>query len=263
MSPDQFQPDDVLAALPRNSDHYALFVDFDGTLAEIAATPDGVVAPSGLADLLSALTMALQGALAIVSGRPIADVDAHLNPFRGRAAGVHGAEIRADPGEAPVSGVASLDRAVLDDIRRMTAFDPRILVEDKGASIAVHYRMADDVAPLIEPALARYVAAARGEFSLLRGRKIFEILRGGVSKGDAVARFMATPDFAGRRPIMIGDDRTDVSAMEACAELGGWGFRVAGEFFPASAADFSGPAAVRLWLADFLAGLTQGQETAT
>jgi trehalose 6-phosphate phosphatase len=250
-----------LQAPPLDRTRYALFLDFDGTLVDIAPTPDAVFAPAALPGLLAALSAGLDGALALVSGREIADLDARLKPFRGRAVGVHGAQIRADPTCGARTAHADLDPAVLADVRRLAAFDPRILIEDKGASIAVHYRAAVQDEARILGALEDYVAAAAGRLALLRGRKVVEILGGYFSKGEAVSRLMRAPPFAGRRPLMIGDDRTDVAAFVACAAWGGWGFRVAGGVFPANEADFSGPAAVRDWLAELAARLPSAPET--
>ena len=249
-------PAGLLELSPRNGGDLALFLDFDGTLIEMAPTPGAATAPGGLADLLAELADALGGALAVVTGREIADLDLRLAPFRGRAAGVHGAEIRFDPKAGAARQGAALGSGALADIRRLAAFEPRLLIEDKGASIAVHFRAAKSAEPRLERELTDYIAAADGGLRLLRGRKVFEILNGGFSKGEALARFMAGPPFAGRKPVMIGDDHTDIPAMQTCAARGGFGFTVAGEFFCADQADFAGPDAVRAWLMELLALLS-------
>jgi trehalose 6-phosphate phosphatase len=252
-------PKGLLDHLSRGDENLALFLDFDGTLVDIAPTPDATVAPPGLPELLARLASGLNGALAVVSGREIADIDLRLRPFRGRAAGVHGAEIRLDP-KGRVSKAVGLDPSVLAGVRDLTAADPRLLIEDKGESIAVHYRGADDAEATLGAALEAFVAEAPGGLFLLRGRKVFEIMRAHVSKGKAVARFMETAPFAGRRPVMIGDDRTDVAAIDACFARGGYGFRVASEFFPAAEAEFASPGSVRAWLSDLAARLSRQQE---
>ncbi len=254
------RPGLFLDRLTRESAGLALFLDFDGTLTEVAPTPDSAVAPAGLSDLLKRLSARLGGALAVISGREIADLDMRLAPFRGAAAGVHGAEIRLAPESDADLCAAELDPSSLAEIRRLAAFEPRLLIEDKGASIAVHYRAAESAAPRLEAALERYIAAGAGGLRLLRGRKVFEVLSFGFSKAQAVTRFMETTPFAGRRPVMIGDDLADLAAFDACVARGGQGFRVAGELFPASEADFSGPEAVRAWLADLAAQLSYRQE---
>ncbi len=219
----------------------------------MAPTPDAAVAPDGLTGLLAELSAALGGALAVVTGRAIADLDLRLAPYRGAAAGIHGAEIRFDPARQAARQAAALDSGVLVEIRRLARFEPRLLIEDKGASIAVHFRAAATAERRLERELTDYVAASRGGLRLLRGRKVFEILGDGFSKGEALARFMAAPPFSGRKPVMIGDDQTDEPAIQACIARGGFGFTVAGGFFRADQADFAGPDAVRAWLAELAA----------
>lgn len=246
-------PAGLLDLRRRDGAKLALFLDFDGTLLEVAPTPGAAVAPEGLPDLLGELSAALGGALALVTGREIADLDLRLAPYRGAAAGVHGAEIRFDPERQAALRAEALDPAVLEDVRRLAVFEPRLLIEDKGASIAVHFRAAETAEPFLERKLRDYVAGSRGGLRLLRGRKVFEVLGGGFSKGEAVARFMAAQPFAGRTPVMIGDDLTDQPAMQACIALGGFGFAVAGDLFRADRADFAGPEAVRAWLRELAA----------
>ncbi|PPQ39704.1 trehalose 6-phosphatase [Rhodoblastus acidophilus] len=238
----------VWNAALREPEAIALFLDFDGTLVEIAETPEAAKSPPALPSLLARLSRGLSGALALVSGRPIADLDRRLAPFRCAAAGVHGAEFRLDAGSAIAMRAAPLDARVRGDVAKLAGDDPRLLVEDKGGAIAVHYRLAEHLGPELERRLEDYIRASDGDLMVQPGRKVFEVLGGAVSKGDAVRRFMSQPPFAGRRPLMIGDDRTDVSAFEVCAALGGAGLRVAGEFFASDAADFASPAEVRQWL---------------
>ncbi len=242
-------PKGLLDLVSRGGKNLALFLDFDGTLVDVAPTPAAVVAPPGLPGLLAWLAAGLDGALAVVSGRKIADLDLRLRPFRARAAGVHGAELRFDPAGG-VQRSLGLDPSVLARVRDLTAADPRLLIEDKRESVAIHYRGAADAEPGLGRALDAFVAAAPDGLLLLRGRKVFEIMRAHVSKGEAVSRFLETAPFSGRRPVMIGDDRTDVAAIDACVARGGHGFRVASELFPAAEADFAGPEAVRAWLTD-------------
>lgn len=238
-----------LDAALQNPAAVALFLDFDGTLVEIAATPDGAAAPEALARVLERASAALGGALALVSGRRIADLDARLAPFLGAAAGVHGGEMRLDPAH-PIKAGEKLDARVRDDVAELTGNDPRLLLEDKGHAIAVHYRLAEQVGPELERRLEHYVREVDG-LRVQPGRKVVEILGDAVTKGDAVRRFMREKPFVGRRPIMIGDDRSDVSAFDACAALGGVGLRVAGEFFHVDEANFASPEDVRHWLGAF------------
>ncbi len=252
-------PKGLLGRLSRGDENLALFLDFDGTLVDIAPSPAAAVAPPALPGLLARLAAGLDGALAVVSGRRIADIDLRLRPFLGRAAGVHGAELRLDP-DGGVQQTLGLDPSVLARVRDLTAADPRLLIEDKRELVAIHYRGAEDAEPGLGLTLEAFVATAPDGLLLLRGRKVFEIMRAHVSKGEAVSRFLETAPFAGRRPVMIGDDRTDVAAIDACIARGGYGFRVAGELFPAAEADFPGPEAVRAWLADLAERLACQQE---
>lgn len=253
-------PQGLIGRLSGGGENLALFLDFDGTLVDIAPTPAEVVAPPRLPGLLASLAAGLDGALAVVSGRAIADIDLRLRPFRGRAAGVHGAELRLDP-DGGVQRAVGLDPSVFGRLRDLIAGDPRLLIEDKRKSVAIHYRGAEEAEPGLGRALDAFVAEAADGLLLLRGRKVFEIMRAHVSKGEAVSRFLETAPFAGRRPVMIGDDRTDVAAIDACVARGGHGFRVASELFPAAEADFSGPEAVRAWLADLAKRLAGQQES--
>jgi trehalose 6-phosphate phosphatase len=231
----------------------ALFLDLDGTLFDIAATPDDVVVPDGLVSLLDALTHQLQGALAIVTGRPIADVDRFLAPLAPVAAGIHGAEIRAAPDGVTQCKAEPIDAAVIAAVFRLCEQEPGTIVEVKSASIAVHYRLATPLAePRIEAGLLRILDAGPDHLILCAGRKVLEIVPRHVSKGASLQALMELPAFRDRRPIMIGDDVSDRSAIEAADRLGGSGLRVAGGMFAPHEAAFSGPADVRAWLAALL-----------
>jgi trehalose 6-phosphate phosphatase len=227
----------------------ALFLDLDGTLVDIAPTPDGVRVPEDLSGLLADLTRRLGGALAIVTGRPIHDVDRFLAPLAPVAAGVHGAEIRTScRGEIRLSA-EPIDAAVVTAVQQMAAAEAGAVVEIKRVSIAVHYRLAPAAEPRIEAALQRILHAGPDHLILCRGRKVFEVVPAHVSKGAALETLLALPAFRGRRPVMIGDDISDQSAFAAAARLGGCGLKVAGEHFGGAEAFFSGPAEVRAWLA--------------
>ncbi len=235
----------------------ALFLDLDGTLIDIAPMPDGVTIPDGLVALLDKLTQGLDGALAIVTGRPIADIDRFLAPLAPVVAGVHGAEFRtARNGEIEHTAEPIAD-AVVDAVKKLAKAQAGITVEIKRASIAVHYRLAPAAEPRIEAALRRIIEARPDHLILCRGRKVLEIVPRHISKGAALETLLSLPAFRGRRPIMIGDDVTDLSAFAAATRLGGVGFKVAGELFSPAEADFAGPAAVRGWLAAMAERITR------
>lgn len=227
---------------------FALFLDLDGTVIDIAPTPDGVTIPEGLAELLKRLGHCLGGALAVLTGRPIADVDRFLVPLVPVAAGVHGAELRLIPKGEIVSMAEPIDREIVRAVRRTADEHTGVLVEIKHASVALHYRQTPSLGPLLEAALARILVDGPDHLILARGRQVLEIVPRQVSKGAALEAIMELPAFAGRCPIMIGDDIPDLSAFEAAIGLGGSGLKVAGEQFSPAEADFAGPAEVRAWL---------------
>jgi trehalose 6-phosphate phosphatase len=226
----------------------ALFLDLDGTLIDIAATPDGVRIPEGLTALLSGLMRDLGGAVAILTGRPIEDVDRLLAPVVPVAAGVHGAELRSLPHGKVVWRAVPIDDEIVQAVRRLASEHSGTIVETKRASVALHYRQAPVLVSQLEAALLRILAEAPDHLILARGRQVLEIVPRHVSKGAALETIMGLPAFSGRRPIMIGDDIPDLSALEVADRLGGRGLKVAGEQFARTEAQFSGPAEVRAWL---------------
>ncbi|MBL8669766.1 MAG: trehalose-phosphatase [Alphaproteobacteria bacterium] len=248
---------------PRPRDDWALFLDVDGTLLDIAPRPDAAEVPDGLRESLAAAAAALGGALALVSGRAVADIDRLFAPLRLPASGQHGAELRAAAVSAPAAGVMLLPESALDAVGSAVAGMPGVHVEIKTYAAAVHYRAAPEAGEALRRSLVP-VAAATG-LALLPGRLVWELRPFGVSKGTAVGAFMAQAPFRGRRPVFIGDDIADEDGFAAARAQGGLGLRVAGYAGedwpqPATPPSFTGPAAVRAWLAD-LARL-QGSRTA-
>jgi trehalose 6-phosphate phosphatase len=221
---------------------FALFLDVDGTLVEIAATPEAVVVAPGLPALLVELHHQLDGAVAIVSGRPLAQIDELLHPFCACAAGEHGVAVRYGDGtleEMPVG------LAVPDDWREaLTAIAsrwPGVRVEPKPHGVTVHYRLAPERANEVWRVVRALVPEDHPWFRLLPAREAVEIGLRAVSKGQAVERLMKQAAFQGRRPLYVGDDFTDEAGISAAKELGGIGLRV-GEAFGGD------PAHVRAWL---------------
>jgi trehalose 6-phosphate phosphatase len=227
----------------------ALFLDFDGTLVDLAPQPEAVIVPPDLPPLLQRLHDRMNGALALISGRPLAEVDGFLKPVRLSASGAHGAELRETGGaEIKVVGAHLSDplRAQIQAIvATLQARWPGLRVEDKGTSIAVHYRHALEAEADLRAALEA-LSFGNG-WQMLSGHRVFEIKARGWNKGTAIRRIMDAAAFAGRRPICIGDDRTDLDGMEAARALGGDGVAVGG--LDADVAwMLSDPAAVRDWL---------------
>lgn len=223
----------------------ALFFDFDGTLIDIAARPDAVVVPAGLAATLASATHALDGAVAILSGRAIEAIDALLQPPLRCVAGVHGAERRDAAGT--LSRIALPDFAPLATVADALAErHPALVVERKPGALALHYRSAPELASTCIDAMGAVVARCPG-IELLLGKMVVEAKPRGVDKGAALRAFLAEPAFAGRRPWHFGDDRTDEYAFEAVNGLGGIAVKV-GEGPSAAPFRLSDPAAVRDWL---------------
>lgn len=194
----------------------------DGTLLEIAPTPDAVRVDDTLRQLLLDVSLALGGAVALVSGRAVAAVDVLFDPQRWPTAGLHGLERRDAAG---VLHRHAAERGRLDAARltllQLAARTPGILLEDKGLSIAVHYRAAPEVEHALRRALGGVVADLAPEYHLLEGKQVFELKPAAATKADAVRAFINEAPFAGRRPIYVGDDVTDLDGFAAVERVGG------------------------------------------
>ena len=248
---------DLMLADPRAC---ALFLDVDGTLLELAATPEAVTVPEGLVALLQRLAVGLDGAVAIVTGRLISDIDQLLSPLRLPAAGVHGAEMRMEPDQEIQRVTPGLPEDIVQAMRRLALDIPGVLAEPKGGGLALHYRLAPEAEGDILAALTALLDRHAGAFELVPGKKIFEVVPSGLSKGTALAQLAALPAFRGRVPIMLGDDIGDEPAFAAAEGLNGFGLRVAGEHHHADTADFAGPQAVMSWLDQFARRLSVAEK---
>ncbi|MBI1397379.1 MAG: trehalose-phosphatase [Betaproteobacteria bacterium] len=206
------------------ADGLALFLDFDGTLAPIAANPDAVEVHDSIVPALERLETCLDGAIAIISGRPIAEIDAFLAPLRLTAAGVHGAEIRDAHGEVR-SRREPLPRALCEAVGELAAAHPGLLVENKGSALALHYRSAPELHDLCERTV-RMAVSNRPAWQVLSGKCVVEVKPAGVSKGKAVELLIAHAVFDGRTPVFFGDDVTDEDGFAAVQALGGLGVKV-------------------------------------
>ena len=218
----------------------ALLLDVDGTLLDIAPTPDSVVIPFGLTDTLRALRDALDGALALVTGREIAVVDGFFG-LSLAAAGEHGGAIRHAPdGPLERPDLPAPPPAWLAEADGLAAAHPGALVERKARGFALHFRLAPAAGPLFQAAL-QYMVRDDPRFQLLEGRMAWEVRPFGVDKGSAVTALMARSPFVGRLPLFIGDDITDEDGMRVARAMGGEGLQVE--------PTFGSPGAVRAWLA--------------
>lgn len=233
------------APLPPDGAAWALFLDIDGTLLDIAPTPDEVVIPPGLETLLEKLERHLGGALALISGRGLADIS-RLFPITGNAAGGHGAEWRL--GHSTFVWTNEWLDDVAAELDTAAGRLPGVWLERKERGLAIHYRRAPDqksaVATLAEAVVARSVEPLR----LLPGKAVLELVPAGVSKGSAIERFMGVPPFAGRIPVFVGDDLTDEEGFDAVNSMGGVTIHV-GDMPTAAHLRFASPAEVRCWLA--------------
>jgi trehalose 6-phosphate phosphatase len=218
----------------------ALLLDFDGTLVDIAPTPDSVVVPPDLIASLRALRRRLDGALAVVTGRPVEQVEALLRDAVPTIAGEHGGAIRHAAGEAlQRTEVPRPPDAWFAAAARIAAAHPGAMLERKANGFVLHYRAAPALGPVLGEAMAALVDGS-DRFVIIPARKAWELRPHGVDKGTAVEAVMRRAPFAGRIPVFIGDDVTDEDGMAAARRHGGVGLRVADAF--------GTPADVRAWL---------------
>jgi trehalose 6-phosphate phosphatase len=233
----------------------ALFLDFDGTLAEIAPRPDAVQVEPGLVDTLETLRGRLGGALAIVTGRPVSVIDGFLAPSRLDTAGLHGVEHRV--GGTTTGGRAEDHPDLRRQVERLHAESAalaNVLIEDKGASVAVHWRLASlEDADRAETLVKAAAAALGSAYRLQLGKAVGEIVPAQATKAHAIRAFMAQAPYAGRRAVFLGDDRTDEIAFASVKEDGGVAIRV-GDGDTVATRRLPDPAAVRALLRDWAAG---------
>lgn len=243
----------TIGAMPPIPEHAAIFLDIDGTLVRLAERPDAVRIDAGLLALLGRLREATGGALALISGRSIADIDSLFAPARFAIAGQHGAERRsADASLHFHAPLASRLREPAEALRRLVREHPGLLLEEKGASLALHYRGAPSLAALAEREVRQAVVALGDDFELQAGKLVFEAKPSGKDKGTAIAEFMAEAPFAGRSPVFVGDDLTDELGFDLVNRIGGETVKVGPG--PTRARWRLGNADdVRRWLADFAA----------
>lgn len=232
----------------------ALFLDLDGTLIEFADRPDAVVVAAGLPPLLRALRERLDGALALISGRALHDIDALLD-IGGAAAGLHGGEIRYVDGRRMTLHRA--DETRLDELyARAAAFAaawPGIVVEPKPHALALHYRTAPQAAAAVREMAAVLQDRAGDGYMLQPGNHVVELKPAGVDKGGAVEALMRSAPFAGRTPWVLGDDLTDEHAFVSAHAHGGAGIVVGPRRPTAARYALADPQAAHAWLAALLA----------
>lgn len=216
-----------LRTVPLPDGDVCLFLDFDGTLVDFAATPDGVPRDDSLVRLLETVQQALDGALALISGRAVDTLDTFLAPLRLPVAGLHGYERRAADGAVfrPPEMPAHLER-LRAELQQYVATRPGLLLEDKRSSLAVHFRRAPHHRDSVRAMFERFSAGMSPDLELLEGDAVVEVKPASHNKATAIEAFMREPPFAGRLPIFIGDDVTDRDGFEAVQRYGGMAIAV-------------------------------------
>lgn len=248
-------------AVPLPTRSWCLFLDVDGTLLELADSPGGVAVDAALLPLLEDLRLAAGGAVALVSGRTIQNLDQLLGTVHMPAAGLHGCERRDASGVMHVAPVAVEQLAdVRAGLQRLAARHPGLLLEDKGAGLALHFLKARELEHELRAEVALLAAPLVPRFGLIDGHCVIEVKPAAHTKDSAVTEFMAESPFRGRVPIFIGDDQTDYGGFAAVRRFDGLaiavGPRVKSEWW------LPGPVAVRQWL-ELLRGQRISQERAT
>src|SRR5579859_3814579 len=233
----------------------AILLDIDGTLLDLMPTPREVWVPPGLSGTLRGLLERTSGALALVSGRSLNDIDLIFAPDQFPAVGGHGAEMRlGSDSEAVATHAPPLDKELKRRLATIAKLSPGILLEDKGYSLALHYRLA----PHAEKAIYEAVSLIRADLpnapiEVLPGKCVCEIKQSGFDKASGVRELMSHAPFQGRQPIFIGDDVTDESVFAIMSEIGGLAFSV-GRRAQGVAGHFDEPRDVRAWLARLVDG---------
>jgi trehalose 6-phosphate phosphatase len=236
----------------------AILLDIDGTILDFAPSPQQVWVPTGLRQTLARIDALTGGALALVSGRSLRDIDVIFSPLELAAIGGHGAELRAVAGAAPTVCVPPLSGALKRKLAAIAELGPGILAEDKGYSLALHYRLAPEKGDAVRAAVEAICADAADAVDVLPGKLVVEIKPAGINKAKAVCELMRHAPFSGRNPIFIGDDTTDEPVFGIISQFGGLGFSV-GRVSAVVNGHFEQPESVRAWLARIA---NQGQSTA-
>lgn len=226
----------------------ALLLDIDGTIIDIAPTPEAVFVPETLKLHLSQMRERLSGALALISGRTLSAIDELFAPLKFVAAGCHGAELRFDPHGQVMRPAPLLTTAERAQIAEIAKLDPRIRLEDKHYTMAIHYRLAPELENTLFGAVNGLLQKLPANLEVICGKDVIEIKLPGFDKGTGLRSIMQQTPFAGRHPIFVGDDTTDEDALAALPEFNGLGISV-GRLLPGARACVRSPRDVRHWLA--------------
>ncbi|HEV7291909.1 MAG TPA: trehalose-phosphatase [Devosia sp.] len=215
------------AAASSSIPQLAVFTDFDGTLVELASTPDGIEVPESLPQQLERAARELDSALAVITGREIADIDKYLAPLQLPIAGAHGTQRRRADGHLETIDPAALAgaHAIAEAMAPLVMAHPELLMETKEGAVAVHFRQAPELENAVRIAMQE-AAQDHPDFTLVPGKMVLEARPTAASKGTALRAFMQEEPFLGRTPIFIGDDVTDEDGFIAAQELGGVGIKL-------------------------------------
>jgi trehalose 6-phosphate phosphatase len=229
----------------------AVLLDVDGTILDLAPTPLEVVVPPNFTVLLSLLSKRVGGALAFVSGRPLAELDLFFAPLQLPSIAGHGAEVRMADGVITRAKLL-LDPRLKAELAALADGRAGVITEDKGYSFALHYRLVPHLGPELRERINEICATfPSASIEILPGKSVVEIKQPSFNKGTAVRELMQHAPFKGRRPIFIGDDVTDEAAFDVMPEFGGAAFSV-GREVQGIAGMFEAPADVRRWLAEMV-----------
>jgi trehalose 6-phosphate phosphatase len=226
----------------------AILLDIDGTILDLAPSPQQVWVPTELRQTLARLDALTGGAVALVSGRSLTDIDLIFSPLQLAAIGGHGAELRPIAGGESLKRAPPLGAAFRRELASISELGPGILAEDKGYSLALLYRLAPEKGEAVRDAVESVCAAAApGTVEILPGKLVVEIKAAGINKANAVCELMNYAPFTGRNPIFIGDDTTDEPVFGVISQFGGLGFSV-GRIALGVNGYFDKPESVRAWL---------------
>ncbi len=221
------QSDWLTTTLAAQPEAWALFLDIDGTLIDLAPSPDAIVVPTGLPQTLNAIADRLEGALALVTGRALAYADQLFQPYCFPIAGLHGCERRNAQRQVDrIIPTAEFEEMKASLAAAATQW-PGVLIEDKGAAIAAHYRQAPQWRVQLTEAVEHHLLQAGQDFTLQRGKMVLEIRPVHANKGSALRAYLEEAPFRGRRPIAIGDDLTDEEMFRVANSFGGHSIRIA------------------------------------
>jgi trehalose 6-phosphate phosphatase len=239
--------------LPADLSDLALFLDVDGTLIDIAPSPDLVVIPPKLVPLLERLSAKLGGAVALVTGREIGVVDTMFAPLKMPVAGVHGAELRLFDGTMKGTPVHPDLARITEELKDFAAGQDGLLVEPKGRAVAIHYRLNPALGEDVEAFVRETVESGAAGLEIQPGKMVVEVRPAKIDKGRAIAVFLETEPYIGRTPLVIGDDWTDEPGFRTANARGGRSIRVGRDKRPTEANEsLADPEAVRRWLAAML-----------